>query len=191
MRRRRFQETTDMKQILSSILLLVAIGAAPAFAAEHPSPSPEMQKLDVSVGRWVFHGETPKTPSGKAGEWTWKEDCQWSEDREFLLCSFDNVWSGKHVKSLVADTWNDHDHAFWHYELFNSGAGGAEPFAARMTIDGNTRVEHAEGSDHGKPYKTRITYVFDTPTHVDVKIETAHGNTGWVTVAHGEGVKQG
>lgn len=179
-----------MKRILFSILL-VSVMATPALAAERKAPSPEMQKLGVSVGRWVFHGETPKAGHGKAGQWTWKEDCRWSENREFLLCSFDNVWSGRSVKSLVVDTWNDRDHGFWHYELFNSGAGGAKPFAARMTIDGNTRVEYAESIDHGKPSRTRITYVFDSPGHVDVKIESARGDSKWVTVARGEGVKQG
>ncbi|MGH8403293.1 MAG: hypothetical protein ACRESO_07835 [Gammaproteobacteria bacterium] len=108
----------------------------------------------------------------------------------FMVCSFTNDWSGTAIKTLVVDTYNQQDHGFWHYELFNDGKTGAEPFISRMSINGNTRVEYAESVDAGKKYKTRITYVFDSPTHVKVKIEISRHGGFWVTVDQGEGVKQ-
>ncbi|MDE2070999.1 MAG: hypothetical protein KGJ04_07045 [Gammaproteobacteria bacterium] len=152
--------------------------------------SPELQKLDVSAGYWVYHGQTLNTPFGKAGNWTWNEDCGWSANQVFMMCSFTNDWSGKIIKSLVVDTYNEKDKSYSHYELFNGGDSGAEPFISKMTINGNTRIEYATDSEHGKKTETRITYTFDSPTHVKVKIEISHDGTHWVTVDEGEGVKQ-
>jgi hypothetical protein len=178
-----------MKKLLGFVVCVVMFAGGQVLAIDGPPLSPELQKLDISAGRWVYHGETLNTPSGKAGKWTWNEDCRWSENRIFMTCSFSNIWSGKTVQSLVVDTWNEMDKSFWHYEIFNSGDAGDKPFISKMTINGNIRIEYAEGSDHGKKYKTRITYVFDSPAHVKVKIEISRHGGNWVTVDQGEGVK--
>ncbi len=98
-----------------ALFLLLAASTASALAGNNRPLSPELQKLDISVGRWVFHGKSLDTPFSKAGSWTWNENCRWSENRLFLECSFDNEWSGKAVKSLVVDTWNGEDKSYWHY----------------------------------------------------------------------------
>src|SRR5690242_4895853 len=82
--------------LFSSAAKVKAQGAKAGSAAE----SSELQKLDVSLGKWVFHGTT-KERSGKTGSFTWNEDCQWSPNHLFLECTFSNVWSGKPVESLV------------------------------------------------------------------------------------------
>lgn len=173
---------------LSMAIALVASGSASA--AGNQGLSAELQKLDISAGHWVFHGQTMATSSGKAGPWTWNEDCRWSDSRKFMVCSFSNDWAGRTVNSVVVDTWSRKDKSYWHYELFDGGDSGARPFISRMTINGNTRVEHAESVDHGKQSRTRITYVFDSPTHVNVKIEVSRNGANWVTVDEGTGVKQ-
>ena len=179
-----------MKKLALVWFVLACAAGSSALAAEEPALSPELQKLDISVGRWVYHGETLNTPFGKAGKWTWNEDCRWSQNRMFMVCSFTNDWAGKTVKSLVVDTYNDKDKSFWHYELFNNGSSGAKPFISKMIVNGNTRIEYAESMDHGKKYQTRITYVFDSPTHVKVKIELSRHGAYWVKVDQGEGMKQ-
>ena len=172
------------------ILLLTLMAAVCAAGPVLGQPlSNELQKLNISEGHWVYHGETLNTPFGKAGKWTWNEDCRWSENRVFMVCSFTNDWGGKIVKSLVVDTYNQKDKSYWHYELFNSNSGD-KPFISKMNINGNTRVEYASGGDHGKKYQTRITYVFDSPTHVKVKIEISRHGSYWVLVGRGGGVKQ-
>ncbi|MGH8307325.1 MAG: hypothetical protein ACRER0_03550 [Gammaproteobacteria bacterium] len=179
-----------MKYSLVVALLVMSCVIGTTVKAGDASLSPELQKLDVSVGRWVFHGETLNTPFGRAGKWTWKENCRWSENRVFMVCSFTNDWSGTAIKTLVVDTYNQRDHSFWHYELFNDGKAGAEPFVSKMTINGNTRVEYAESMHSGEKYKTRITYVFDSTSHVKVKIEISRHGAYWVKVDEGEGIKQ-
>lgn len=178
-----------MKSGVFFIILLAAMVSASTLAADNQALSPELQKLDISAGRWVYHGEALNTPFGKGGKWTWNEDCGWSANREFMVCSFTNDWSGTLIKSLVVDTWNKKDQGYWHYELYPGGAGD-KPFISRMTVNGNTRVEYATDSEHGKQVETRITYLFDSPTHVQVKIEVSRAGAGWVTVDEGEGVKQ-
>ena len=179
-----------MNRTLFLVVLTVTFIGVTVFAADLPSPSSEVQKLEVSAGRWVYHGATLNTPFAKAGKWTWNEDCGWSANRIFMVCSFSNVWFGKAIESLVVDTYNERDKSFWHYELFNGGDSGAKPFISKMTINGNTRIEYAESVERGKKTRTRITYVFDSPTHVRVKIEVSRDGASWVMVDEGVGIKQ-
>lgn len=178
-----------MKRMMFLLLSTAVLANSPAFAAGKKPLSPQLEKLNISVGRWVYHGMTLKTKSGKAGSWTWNADCRWSPKRVFLECSFNNDWSGKKVVSLVVDTYNTHDHSYWHYEMFATGAGGEHPFVSRMTIKGDTWTEYAQDVEHGKKISTRIIYRYTSPTRVSVAIETSDDGVHWVTVDRGEGVK--
>lgn len=177
-----------MRRALYLLAVVLCIGSTSVWAVGQPGPTQELQKLDISAGHWVYHGETLNSAFSKVGKWTWDEHCGWSENRVFMMCSFTNDWAGRTVKSLVVDTWNERDHSYWHYEIFSNS--GAKPFTSRMEISGNTHVEIAKGENHGKIQWTRITYVFDTPTHVTVKLESSRDGAHWVTIDEGEGVKQ-
>ena len=179
-----------MKPVLILSLFAAALVCAPALAAASHSPAPQLQKLDVSVGRWVYHGTTRKTRSGKPGTWTWNEDCRWSPDHVFLECSFTNDWSGKVVKSLVVDTYNSQDRTYWHYELFAAGASGKHPFVSRMSIQGNTWTEFGQDAVRGKKVGERIIYHFTSPTRASVAIQTSTDGIHWTTQDQGEGQKQ-
>lgn len=179
-----------MKRILLLLTLVGASAGPAAFAAGARAPTSELRKLDVSVGRWIFHGRSLNTAYSKAGTWTWHENCRWSANRLFLECSFDNVWSGKRVRSLVVDTYNSTDKTFWHYEFFAAGASGKRPFVSRMTIDGDTWVEYSSGQHAGKPVRERIVYRFAPPARVTVSIELSRDGKRWTTIDRGKGVKQ-
>lgn len=180
-----------MKRFLFPLLFVALLVGTPALAAGNRALSPELQKLNISVGRWVFHGKTLKTASGKPGSWTWNEDCRWSTDGMFLECSFDNVWSGKAIKSLVVDTYNTKDHTYWHYEMYAAGAGGAHPFVSRMKVQGNTWIEYGQDEEHGKKISERIVYRWNpSGDRVGVEIQSSKDGVHWVTLDRGEGIKQ-
>lgn len=177
------------------LLLPLIFGAVLASAPAIPrlnaqSLSPELQKLDVSAGRWVFHGKELKTKSGKPGSFTWNEDCRWSSNHLYLECTFSNVWSGKPVESLVVDTYNTADHSYWHYELYAAGETGDKPFVSRMDVTGNTWIEHGQEVVPGKTPGERIVYKWDPPNHVTVTIETSRDGVHWQVVDQGDGIKQ-
>lgn len=151
-------------------------------SASHP--------LAISIGRWVFHGETLETPFSKPGKWIWVEDCRWSGHRTFLLCSFTNNWSGKIIKSLVVDTYNSQDKGYWHYELFAAGATGKRVFVSRMTISGNTWTEYGQHEGHDKNLGERIVYHYLSATEVSVNIQVSKQHGRWITVDRGQGSKQ-
>lgn len=175
---------------LASLLMCVAMLVnASAIAAGKPPLSPELQKLDISVGRWVFHGKTLKTRSGKPGSWTWNEDCRWSPNQLYLECTFSNNWSGKQVESLVVDTYNSVDRSYWHYELYSGGENGQKPFISRMTVQGNTWIEYGQEAVPGKKVGERIVYRWASPTRVGVAIETSKDGVHWEAVNQGEGTK--
>lgn len=169
--------------------LLAASVALPLLAPAQTRLSPELQKLDVSTGHWLFHGTSRSARGGPPGHWTWNEHCRWSQNREFLECSFSNVWSGKAIESLVVDTYNPDSHSYWHYEIFASGKGEA-PFISKMNIAGNVWTEFGPPSAGGGPPHERIVYVWSSPTRVSVKIERSRDGASWTTVDQGEGVKQ-
>lgn len=171
-------------------LFSAAALAVPAYAADLPALSPKLQALDVQSGHWVYHGTTAATPTDKAGTFAWDEHCGWSADRLFLMCSFDNDWSGQKVQSLVVDSWNDKDQTYWHYEMFAVGDTGAKPFVSKMSVDGATWTEYGEDDDQGKKSYDRIVYHYDSPTKVSVKIEISPDGKQWKTVVQGEGLKQ-
>jgi hypothetical protein len=177
-----------------SLLLSLAFGAAfvltPMRHVAGQTLSPELRKLNVSVGHWVFHGKTLKTKSGKPGSFTWNEVCSWSPNHLYLECTFSNVWSGKAVESLVVDTYNTADHNYWHYELYASGEKGDKPFLSRMDVNGNTWIEYGEQAVPGKKAGERIVYKWQLPNRVSVAIETSKDGAHWETVNQGEGVKQ-
>jgi len=175
-----------MQRIALPLALVGVLAGAPALAA----PSPQLSKLGVSTGKWVFHGKALKSQYGKAGSWTWHEDCRWSSNRLFLECTFDNTWSGKTVRSLVVDTYNTEDHSYWHYEFFAEGAGGAHPFVSRMAVHGNTWIEYGHEKQNGKRLRERIVYHFLSAKKVKVRIEISRNGHDWTTVDRGEGTKQ-
>ena len=126
------------------------------------------------------------TADQKASKWTWTEECGWSANRAFMVCSFTMDWSGKVVKSQAISTYNYSDKSYWHYEMFDTENGGADPFIARMTIAGNTWTH--SGKADKKTY--RVVYHYASPTQVTVRIELSNDNVHWTTLAQGEGIKQ-
>lgn len=178
-----------MKSIVYWVILSTLLVCGRVFAAGEQAFSPELQKLAVSVGQWRFRGVSLGTRFSKPGKWTWHEDCGWSASRVFLLCSFTNDWSGKIVKSLVVDTYNSVDHAYWHYEIFAVGASGGHPFVSRMTVHGNTWIEYGRDQEHGKKISERIVYHFTSPVRVSVQIDISRDGVHWITVDRGEGMK--
>ncbi len=179
-----------MQYILVIAVLIMSSVAGIAMAADSRTLSLELQKLNIFVGHWEFHGQTLETAFGKAGTWTWDEDCRWSDNQVFLLCSFNNIWSGESVGSLVVDTYNKKDHGYWHYELFADSLTGSRPFISKMTVAGDTWTEYGQDKEHGKKISERITYRYNSPQQVDVEIQVSRDGTHWVTVDRGRGVKQ-
>jgi hypothetical protein len=175
---------------LLSLVCFMVFAAALCLNAGDPPVSLELQKLDVSAGRWVFHGKELKTKSGQPGSFTWNEDCRWSPNHLYLECTFSNVWSGKSVESLVVDTYNSADHSYWHYELYANGEKGDKPFVSRMDVNANTWIEYGAQAIPGKTTGERIVYNWDPPNRVSVAIETSKDGVHWEAVDQGEGVKQ-
>ena len=173
------------------LLSLVSYMPAAALAQSPPAESSPLHQLDVSAGRWVYHGHFVGGKGAHPGAWVWHEDCRWSGNRVFMLCSFSNTWAGKHVDSVVVDTYDPHGNSFWHYEIFNSGDSAGKPFASRMRIDGATRVESWTDTRHGKSISQQIVYKFASDSKVTVLFQRSKDGTNWETTATGTGEKVG
>ncbi|HEV2388014.1 MAG TPA: hypothetical protein VGS20_12250 [Candidatus Acidoferrales bacterium] len=178
-----------MQRLAALLIFAAVLASGPAVAAGNPPLSPELQKLDISVGRWVYHGKTLKTRSGKPAPWTWNADCRWSPNQLYLECAFSNNWAGKQVESLVVDTYNAVDHSYWHYEVYASGERGNNPFISRMTVQGNTWIEAGQEAVPGKKVGERVVYRWLSPTRVSVAIEHSQDGVHWEAVDQGEGTK--
>ncbi len=172
------------------LILGVTLASVPALAAGNPPLSPELQKLNISVGRWVFHGKALNARTGKSSPFTWNEDCTWSPNQLYLECTFSNNWAGKPIESLVVDTYNTEDHSYWHYEMYASGERGDRPFVSRMEIQGNTWIEHGQEAVPSKKQRgERVVYKWASPTEVSVAIQSSSDGVHWRTLDQGEGKK--
>jgi hypothetical protein len=175
-----------MRRLLLLVLVALLTLASPAWSAEVALASAELRPLNIATGTWTYHGENMAAAGQKAGTWTWIEKCAPSANGAFMACSFTMNGPDQTVKSLAISTYNYSDKSYWHYEMFDSDSGGADPFIARMTIQGNTWV--VSGTADKKTY--RVTYHYSSPTQVTVRIELSDDNIHWTTLAQGEGVKQ-
>ena len=153
------------RHFASALLLSLAtcISLA-ALAADHIG----LEQLAISEGTWVYHGQVSGDAGSRPTDFVWHSDCRWSANRAFMMCSFSNTWGKQHINSLVVDTFNPRDKAFWHYEVFEDGDAPDKPFASKMQIDGPTRTEDWTESHHGKTIRQRIVYKFTSDRKVSV-----------------------
>lgn len=175
----------------ASLLLLTAGIACAAPAHSPPAEGARFRELDVSAGRWVYHGRFLGGAGAHPSPWTWREDCRWSANRVFMLCSFSNTWAGRHVDSEVVDTYDPKEDSFWHYEIFNTGRSAGKPFAVRMRIEGATRTESWTDTHNGKSVHQRIVYEFASGDKVAVSFQQSADGAHWKTTASGTGEKIG
>ena len=173
------------------LLLLISALPAAALAGSWPGDGAKLRELAVSSGRWVYHGQFRPRAGASASAWTWHEDCRWSANRAFMVCSFSNTWAGRHVNSVVVDTYDRHDRTFWHYAVFNSGRSAGKTFAARMQIHGPTRIESWISRRNGKVVRERIVYDFASSSRVTVRFQQSRDGKHWKTTASGVGEKTG
>lgn len=171
--------------LFASCLPLAASASGPRTSDAH------LAQLNVSAGRWVYHGHFLGHGDSRPRSWTWHEDCRWSATHVFMLCSFSNTWAGRHVDSVVVDTYDPQKKTFWHYEIFNTGRAAGKPFAARMRIDGATRSEAWTRRRDGKVVHQRIVYEFAAGGKVSVSFQQSSDGTHWKTTATGTGEKIG
>jgi hypothetical protein len=175
-----------MRRLPMFSALTTLVLAPLAWPADTPPSAPELQRLDVAAGTWLYHGENLAVANQKGGKWLWREECGWSASKAFMACSFTMNNPDKTVKSLAVSTYNYSDKSYWHYEMFDSDGSGADPFIARMTIEGNTWT--AYGKSDNKTY--RVIYNYSSPTRVTVRVQLSGDNGQWTTLAQGEGIKQ-
>ena len=148
-----------------------------------------LDRLAISEGSWIYHGHVSGDAKSPPTDFVWHADCRWSANRAFMMCSFSNSWGRQHINSLVVDTYNHRDKAFWHYEIFEDGDAPDKPFASRMRIAGPTRIEEWTESRHRKPVHQRITYKFLSDRKVTVSFEQSDDGRVWRTTANGAGEK--
>jgi hypothetical protein len=168
-------------------LVLVLAGSPAAFAA----PDSHLAQLAVSEGHWVYHGHTFGDAGEKPAKFVWNADCRWAANRAFMMCSFSNSWGGRHIDSLVVDTFNHHDNSFWHYEIFADGDAADKPFASKMSINGSTRSEEWTQTSRDKTSHLRIVYEFASDKKVKVSFQQSADGKTWKTTAVGTGEKTG
>lgn len=165
--------------------------AACIASAAYAASDAKLGQLAISEGSWVYRGHTFADAGSRPTDFVWHADCRWSANRAFMMCSFSNVWGRQHINSLVVDTFNHRDDAFWHYEIFEDGDAPGKPFASKMQIDGPTRIEEWTESRQGKSIRQRIVYNFASDKKVTVSFQQSKDGEHWKTTANGTGEKTG
>jgi hypothetical protein len=179
-----------MKQFLKAAAIWM-LAIAPAFAAETSSLSPQLQPLNVGAGTWTYHGKNLQTAYTKAGNWSWNQQCGWSANHIYLVCSFTMNWPEGPDHSVSISTYNQTDKSYWHYEVLDDYKGN-KPVISRMTISGNTWIDTTENvaANGTTTPHFRVVYQYASPTRVEVKFQTSRDAIHWTTIGQGVGIKQ-
>jgi hypothetical protein len=167
--------------VFGLLLSLAACISSAVFAAGDAG----LEQLGISEGNWVYRGQVFGDAGSRPTDFVWHADCRWSANRAFMMCSFSNTWGKQHINSRVVDTFNRHDKAFWHYEIFEDGDAPEKPFALKMQIDGPTRIEEWTERRHGKAIRQRIVYNFTSDKTVTVSFQQSDYGKAWKTTARG------
>ena len=167
-----------MKRIATVVCLVIVALAAAAWTqapASAPKPAPELKKLGVYVGQWIYEGEYKPGllgPGGKATgdatcemilrgfflEWRWREQGTTVETRGFEVLSYDPVNNTYPSSAFVDD---------------GSSSLGA------YVLDGNTSSYSGKLAVGGKQYRSKVTEVFaaDSMSFTQKAEISADGNT--------------
>lgn len=173
---------------LASIWVL---SVAPFFSAQAASLPPELQPLDKAVGTWVYHGENLRTAYTKAGKWTWNVQCGWSANHLYLLCSFIMDWPEGIDHSVSISTYNQHDKAYWHYEVLDDEPG-SKPVVSRMSVVGDTWTDATDNVDANSKAARhyRVIYRYPSPGKAAVKFEISNDGIHWTILGQGKGSRR-
>jgi uncharacterized protein DUF1579 len=146
-------------QKLVSFVLACALIAIVARAQSQTTAGPEVQKLEVMVGRFTVEDEVKAGamgPNSPAMKFTGTDDCRWTTGGFALICEAVLYRPGKKY-SEVSFIYYDPTSKTYQYHAVDS-SGGVEDKTG--TVNGDVWTWLGESVFAGKPYHTRYTMKF-------------------------------
>jgi len=162
----------------TSILLLVLIvccATAMQAQAQAPKPGPEIKKLHVWVGHWMYEGEYEAGPLGPAGKHTGEMTCQMILGGFFLQCRWTDRGPAGEARGLEIDGYDPVNKNF-SSDIYSGGGGR---FSGMLTIAGTTWTYAGKWTIAGKQYQLKDSYTFapDLKSATQTAEISADGNT--------------
>lgn len=171
------------KLIFSLLLVSVAVLALGVVQTPTPDDQSATQKLGVFVGKWQSEGAFLDSPYSKAGKVTSDIDCNWSPQRNFLICEQLITDSGGKHTQLSIFSYNSKD---GNYTISSMAGPGKQPWNGTLQINGNVWIYPGGYEANGKKIQIRTTNDFSVPGIETFKTEFSDdGGVHWIVTLQG------
>ncbi len=178
-----------MKHQAFTLTIASLLLAAGAFAqTPHPTPAPELKKLDYFSGNWTTEAQMKPSPYGPGGKVTGSDHIEWMQGDFFMIIhsTFSSASMGDGVEYAVMGY--DSTKKQYTYESFNS-MGEHDVATCTPAADGKTWVWYSSATD-ASPMKWRFTETILSASSYTMKFEMSQDGTNWSSVMEGKATKQ-
>lgn len=177
-----------MKRYVMAAMAAFLLAGSVSAQMQHPTPAPELKKLDYFVGTWNSEAEMKPSPFGPGGKVTGTDHCEWMQGNYFLIIhsTFSSQTMGNGVEYAVLGY--DTNKNQYTYASYNSEG---EHEVATGTLDAEGKVWTWYSSpDAPEPMKWRYIETVLSPTSYAVKFEMSKDGNTWSTLMEAKVTKQ-
>lgn len=140
-------------------------------------------KLAVFLGKWQSEGAFLDSPYSTAGKVTSDIDCNWSPQRNFLICEQLITDSGGKHTQLSIFSYNSKEK---NYTISSMAGPGKQPWNGTVNISGNIWTYPGGYEANGKKIQIRTINDFSVPGVEAFKTEFSDdGGAHWVLTLQG------
>jgi Protein of unknown function (DUF1579) len=178
-----------MKRIILTIAILGGVFTAAAYGQmPHPTPAPELKKLEYFAGDWKVDAEMKPSPFGPGGKITETAHAEWMQGNFFMILhskySSESMGSGVEYAVLGYDPAKKQ----YTYESFNSD-GEHEVATGTPDADGKLWTWYSS-PDPAMPMKWRYTETVLSPSSYAIKFEMSKDGQTWSSIMEGKATKE-
>lgn len=169
----------QLRASLRALLLVATIGAA-------PSTTPDgLLQLDRFAGNWTGNGTFVTSDYSQAGTASAKTECNWSQDRTFMICQQQAVLNGKPEDDVSVYTYDASSSKYHFYNIGVSRANGTE-----LGVTPDTVIYTNTFSDRGRSVQSRTLNVWDRPGHYRWRTEySLDAGAHWILMGSGDSTR--
>jgi Protein of unknown function (DUF1579) len=178
-----------MKLTLSIITTAALLFGGVAYAQmPHPTPAPELKKLDYFLGNWKMDVDTKASSFGPGGKATGTEHYEWMQGNFYMISH--STYSSQSMGSGIEYAVLGYDSAKkeYTYESFNSD-GEHEVATGMPDADGKVWTWYSSG-ESPMPMKWRFTETVVSPTSYTIRFDMSQDGKTWSNVMEGKVTKE-
>jgi hypothetical protein len=164
--------------VILVVLVMPCLAVGQAQTPPPPKPGPEVQRLGYFVGTWNYEGEFLLDPKGKyGGTYTF----EWFPGGLSVVVKGEGTGVRGPMNELHIWGYDATTKAYTWYVVHR---GGANPYVATWSLNGNAWTYERDATFEGKPTKRRYTVTEVSPTSFAYKVERSIDGGPWTQTTY-------